>query len=216
MATKQFFHDIDLVKVGQLVDARIQNVSDGEESALASSLSGSNAGLVVYNTTTTTLKIWDGSEFKSVSSDIDGDIVFKGVINPTNLASKVSGAKKGFQFVADVAADLVIGGTTHTVEVGDVVLFTHDEGATVDATVFNRNIDAATTDVAGIVELATVAETSAGTAGDRAITPASFAGSQYAADRITQNREIDIGENDTDIAGLKTFTGEGTTLSSWY
>lgn len=212
MATKQFFHDIDLVKVGQLVDARIQNVSDAEESALASSLSGSNAGLVVYNTTTTTLKIWDGSAFRSVSSDIDGDIVFKGVINPTNLASKISGAKKGFQFVADVAADLVIGGTTHTVEVGDVVLFTHEEGATVDATVFNRNIDAATTDVAGIVELATVAETSAGTAGDRAITPASFAGSQYAAD-IAQNR-VDIDANDTDIAGLKTFTGEGTSLST--
>ena len=212
MATKQFFHDIDLVKVGQLVDARIQNVSDAEESALASSLSGSNAGLVVYNTTTTTLKIWDGSAFRSVSSDIDGDIVFKGVINPTNLASKISGAKKGFQFVADVAADLVIGGTTHTVEVGDVVLFTHEEGATVDATVFNRNIDAATTDVAGIVELATVAETSAGTAGDRAITPASFSGSQWAAD-IAQNR-VDIDANDTDIAGLKTFTGEGTSLST--
>lgn len=212
MATKQFFHDIDLVKVGQLVDARIQNVSDAEESALASSLSGSNAGLVVYNTTTTTLKIWDGSAFRSVSSDIDGDIVFKGVINPTNLASKISGAKKGFQFVADVAADLVIGGTTHTVEVGDVVLFTHEDGATEDATVFNRNIDAATTDVAGIVELATVAETSAGTAGDRAITPASFAGSQYAAD-IAQNR-VDIDANDTDIAGLKTFTGEGTSLST--
>ena len=212
MATKQFFHDIDLVKVGQLVDARIQNVSDAEESALASSLSGSNAGLVVYNTTTTTLKIWDGSAFRSVSSDIDGDIVFKGVINPTNLASKVSGAKKGFQFVADVAADLVIGGTTHTVEVGDVVLFTHEDGATEDATVFNRNIDAATTDVAGIVELATVAETSAGTAGDRAITPASFSGSQWAAD-IAQNR-VDIDANDTDIAGLKTFTGEGTSLST--
>ncbi|MDA7837539.1 hypothetical protein N9A42_00715 [bacterium] len=212
MATKQFFHDIDLVKVGQLVDARIQNVSDAEESALASSLSGSNAGLVVYNTTTATLKIWDGSAFRSVSSDIDGDIVFKGVINPTNLASKVSGAKKGFQFVADVAADLVIGGTTHTVEVGDVVLFTHEDGATEDATVFNRNIDAATTDVAGIVELATVAETSAGTAGDRAITPASFSGSQWAAD-IAQNR-VDIDANDADISGLKTFTGEGTSLST--
>lgn len=213
MATKQFFHDIDLVKVGQLVDARIQNVSDAEESALASSLSGSNAGLVVYNTTTTTLKIWDGSAFRSVSSDIDGDIVFKGVINPTNLASKISGAKKGFQFVVDVATDaLVIGGTSHEVEVGDVVLFTHEEGATVEATVFNRNIDAATVERAGIVELATVAETTDGTAGDRAITPASFRGSRWAND-IDQNR-VDIDANDAAIAGLKTFTGEGTSLST--
>ena len=69
----------------------------------------------------------------------------------------------------------------------DVVLFTHEEGATVDATVFNRNIDAATTDVAGIVELATVAETFCRySAGDRAITPASFAGSQYATDIAQQ------------------------------
>ena len=215
MATKQFFHDIDLVKIGQLVDARIQNVTDTEESALAAQLAGQSAGLVVYNTTVQTLKIWDGGTpgaFRSVSSDIDGDIVFKGVINPTNLASKVSGAKKGFQFVADVAADLVIGGTTHTVEVGDVVLFTHEEGATVEATVFNRNIDAATTDVAGIVELATVAETTDGTAGDRAITPASFRGSRWAND-IDQNR-VDIDANDAAIAGLKTFTGEGTSLST--
>ena len=210
MATKQFYHDIDLVKVGQLVDARIQNVSDAEESALAASLGGDNAGLVIYNTTTTTLKIWDGSEFKSVSSDIDGDIVFKGVINPTNLATKVAAAKKGHQFVADVAADLVIGGTTHTVEVGDVVLFVHEEGATEEVTVFNRNIDAATTDVAGIVELADVAETSAGTAGDRAITPASFAGSTWAT-RIGQ-AEADINANASEIDDLELFVGEGTSL----
>ena len=213
MAIKQFYHSIDLVKIGQLVDARFQNVTDTEEQALVDGgLSGENAGLVIYNTTTSTLKIWSGTEFRSVSSDIEGDIVFKGVINPTNLASKISDAKKGFQFVADVAADLVIGGTSHEVEVGDVVLFTHEEGATVEATVFNRNIDAATTDVAGIVELATVAETTDGTAGDRAITPASFRGSRWAND-IDQNR-VDIDANDAAIAGLKTFTGEGTSLST--
>ena len=34
MATKQFYHSIDLVKIGQLVDARFQNVTDTEEQAL--------------------------------------------------------------------------------------------------------------------------------------------------------------------------------------
>lgn len=211
MATKQFFHDIDLVKIGQLRDARIQNVTDAEESALASSLSGANAGLVVYNTSSTTLKIWDGSVFKSVSSDIDGDIVFKGTINPTNLAAKVAAAKKGHQFVADVAADLVIGGDTHTVEVGDVVLFTEDAGASVEATVFNRNIDAATTDQAGIVELATAAETSAGTSATHAITPASFSGSSWAT-RIS-DAELAITANASEIDDLEAFAGEGTPLS---
>lgn len=212
MATKQFFHDIDLVKIGQLRDARIQNVTDAEESALASSLSGANAGLVVYNTSSTTLKIWDGSVFKSVSSDIDGDIVFKGTINPTNLAAKVAAAKKGHQFVADVAADLVIGGDTHTVEVGDVVLFTEDAGASVEATVFNRNIDAATTDQAGIVELATVGETSAGTSATHAITPASFSGSSWAT-RIS-DAELAITANASEIDDLEAFAGEGTSLDT--
>jgi predicted nucleic acid-binding Zn-ribbon protein len=216
MATKQFFHDIDLVKVGQLVDARIQNVTDAEETALAGSLGGTNAGLVVYNTTTSTMKIWDGAEFKSVSSDIDGDIIFKGTINPTNLASKVSSAAKGHQFVADVAADLTIGSTTHEVEVGDIVLFTHDEGQTVEATVFNRNIDAASVDQAGIVELATADEVSGDENGvystTHAITPASFAGSQWASD-IAQNA-VDISANASEIDDLEAFVGEGTALST--
>jgi predicted nucleic acid-binding Zn-ribbon protein len=213
MATKQFFHDIDLVKVGQLVDARIQNVTDAEESALAAQIVGQSAGLVIYNTTTQTLKIWDGIDtFRSVSSDIDGDIVFQGTINPTNVAAKVAAAKKGHQFVVDVAGDLTIGSTTHTVEVGDIVLFTEDAGASVEATVFNRNIDAATTDQAGIVELATDAETSAGTSTTHAITPASFAGSQWAAD-IAQNT-VDIAANASEIDDLEAFVGEGTSLDT--
>ena len=216
MATKQFFHDIDLVKVGQLVDARIQNVTDAEESALAAQLAGQSAGLVVYNTTVETLKIWDGGTpgaFRSVSSDIDGDIIFKGTINPTNLASVVSSAKKGHQFVVDVADPaMVIGGTSHKVEVGDIVLFTHEEGATVEATVFNRNIDAATTDQAGIVELATDAETSAGTSTTHAITPASFAGSQWATDIATN--AVNISNNASEIDDLEAFVGEGTALDT--
>lgn len=213
MATKQFFHDIDLVKVGQLLDARIHNVTDAQESALAASIQNESPGLVVYNTTTQTLKIWDGIDtFRSVSSDIEGDIVFKGTINPTNLATKVAAAKKGHQFVADVAGDLTIGSTTHTVEVGDIVLFTEDAGASVEATVFNRNIDAATTDQAGIVELADVAETSAGTSTTHAITPASFAGSQWATDIATN--AVNISNNASEIDDLEAFVGEGTPLDT--
>lgn len=215
MATKQFFHDIDLVKVGQLVDARIQNVTDAEESALAAQIAGQSAGLVVYNTTVETLKIWDGGtpgSFRSVSSDIEGDIVFKGTINPTNLATKVAAAKKGHQFVADVQAQLTIGSTTHDVEVGDVVLFTEDAGANVEATVFNRNIDAASTEQAGIVELATDTEVTDGTRTDVAITPDAFAKSQFAAD-IAQNT-VDIAANASEIDDLEAFVGEGTSLDT--
>lgn len=212
MATKQFFHDIDLVKVGQLVDARIQNVTDAEESALAAQLVGQSTGLVVYNTTTQTLKIWDGIDtFRSVSSDIEGDIVFKGTINPTNLATKVAAAKKGHQFVVDVASDsLTIGSTTHSVEVGDIVLFTEDAGANVEATVFNRNIEGASTEQAGIVELATVDEVTQGTRTDVAITPDAFNRSQFAQDISTNTNNI--ATNTSQIEDLEDFVGEGTSL----
>ena len=107
---------------------------------------------------------------------------------------------------------MVIGGTSHKVEVGDIVLFTHEEGATVEATVFNRNIDAATTDQAGIVELATDAETSAGTSTTHAITPASFAGSQWATDIATN--AVNISNNASEIDDLEAFVGEGTALDT--
>jgi hypothetical protein len=212
MATKQFYHDIDLVKVGQLVDARIQNVTSAEASALAATLTPANTGLIIFDTTLQAIRIWDGTKFSSVSSDLDGDVVFKGVINPTNLATVVSTANKGHQFVADTAADLTIGSTTHTVEVGDIVLFVHDAGQPVEATVFNRNIDAATTDQAGIIEIALQSEVDSGVSTSLAITPATLAGSRLAAD-VAQNQQ-DISDNAADISSLQTFTGEGTALDT--
>lgn len=210
MATKQFYHDIDLVKVGQLVDARIQNVTSAEASALAAILTTANTGLVVFDTTLNTIRIWDGTAFNNVSSDIEGDVIFKGVINPTNVGS-VDKAN-GYQYVVDTAGTLTASGITFSpdaqVEVGDIVLFT----SATEATIFNRNIDAATTDAAGIVEIATQAEVDAGTDTSRVLTPATLAGSALAGD-VAQNQQ-DIADNATDIASLQTFTGEGTALTT--
>jgi hypothetical protein len=178
MATKQFYHDIDLVKVGQLVDARIQNVTSAEASALAAILTTANTGLVVFDTTLNTIRIWDGTAFNNVSSDIEGDVIFKGVINPTNVGSVDK--SNGYQYVVDTAGTLSASGITFSpdaqVEVGDIVLFT----SATEATIFNRNIDAATTDAAGIVEIATQAEVDAGTDTSRVLTPATLAGSALA------------------------------------
>ena len=141
MATKQFYHNIDLVKVGQLLDARIKNVTSAEKSTLAAQLGSGNKGLVIYDTDVSEMAIWDGVTFRQVSSDITGDVIFRGVINPTNSDTSSVEAVNGNQYVADTAGTLTKAGVTFApsadVEVGDIVLFT---GSTT-ATILQRNVD---------------------------------------------------------------------------
>ena len=206
MATKQFYHNIDLVKVGQLLDARIKNVTSAEKSTLAAQLGSGNKGLVIYDTDLSEMAIWDGVTFRQVSSDITGDVIFRGVINPTNANTASVEAVNGNQYVADTAGTLTKTGVTFSpsaeVEVGDIVLFT---GSTT-ATILQRNVDYATATVAGIVELATQAEVDAGTDVDRVITPATLAGSQLASDVAT---------NTTDIAAAEAKIGQDSPNGSY-
>ena len=206
MATKQFYHNIDLVKVGQLLDARIKNVTSAEKSTLAAQLGSGNKGLVIYDTDVSEMAIWDGVTFRQVSSDITGDVIFRGVINPTNSDTGSVESVNGNQYVADTAGTLTRTGVTFSpsadVEVGDIVLFT---GPTT-ATILQRNVDYATETVAGIIELATQAEVDAGTDVDRAITPATLAGSQLASDVAT---------NATDIAAAEAKIGQDSPNGSY-
>lgn len=203
MATKQFYHDIDLVKVGQLVNARIQNVTTAEKTTLGSELGADNVGLQVWDTDIGAPFIWDGSAWVRDALVVTGDVVFKGVINPTNVGSveKVN----GYQYVVDTAGDISSAGITFSpsavVEVGDVVLFT----SATEASVFQRNTELATETSQGIVELATQVEVDAGVDTSRVVTAATLAGSQLAAD---------VASNASDIASLQTFTGEGTALDT--
>ena len=206
MATKQFYHNIDLVKVGQLLDARIKNVTSAEKSTLAAQLGSGNKGLVIYDTDLSEMAIWDGVTFRQVSSDITGDVIFRGVINPTNSDTGSVEAVNGNQYVADTAGTLTKTGVTFSpsaeVEVGDIVLFT----SSTTATILQRNVDYATATVAGIVELATQAEVDAGTDVDRVITPATLAGSQLASDVAT---------NATDIAAAEAKIGQDSPNGSY-
>ena len=196
MASKKFYHDIDLVNVGQLVGARIQNVTTAEKTTLASSLGTGNKGLQVWDTDLDAPFIWSGAAWLRDALEVSGDIVYKGAINPTNADSvdKVS----GFQYVVDTAGTLTATGVTFSpsgvVEVGDVVLFTD----ATSATVLQRNNEQATETSLGIVELATQVEVDTGTDTIRVVTPATLAGSQLA----------------TDVSELDTFTGIGTTLDT--
>ena len=203
MATKKFYHDIDLVNVGQLIGARIQNVTTSEKTTLGNTLGTAHKGLQVWDTDLDAPFIWSGTAWLRDSLEVSGDIVYKGSINPTNADSveKVS----GYQYVVDTAGTLTATGVTFSpsgvVEVGDVVLFTD----ATTATVLQRNNEQATEASLGIVELATQVEVDAGTDAVRVITPATLAGSQLASD---------VSTNATDIGNLETFTGSGTALTT--
>ena len=50
MATKKFYHDIDMLNVGELKGARLQNITTSDKTTLASSLGSGNKGLQVWDT----------------------------------------------------------------------------------------------------------------------------------------------------------------------
>lgn len=144
MAVKQFYHDIDLLNVGQLVGARLQNVTSAQQSTLAGTLSVANKGLQIYNTELKRVFVYDGSAFVQQEVTIDGDIMFKGVIaNPSAPALEMV---VGYQYAVGANGTLAQAGVTFipsaTVHAGDQVLVV----SATEAYVINRNIDDARID----------------------------------------------------------------------
>lgn len=185
MAIKEFYHDIDLVKVGQLVNARFQNVTTAERNALAATLGAANTGLVVYDTDLKLQMNWDGTQFQTVSIELAGDVVFKGLIDaslPLDDAGQPQPVMpvSGYEYVVSVAGTLSLTGVTFSpnavVEVGDRVLFT----SATQAYVQQRNDVQATETVLGNVRLATQAEVNAGVDALEAVTSATLAGALIA------------------------------------
>lgn len=204
MATKKFLHDLDLQSVSQLKNARLQNITSTDLVTLAGTLGASNRGLVVYNTTDSSLYTWNGSSFDKYAVEVTGDIKFAGIINPTSSSTVVPEA--GDQYVVDTAGTLSTqsGLITYTpsanVEVGDVVLFT----TATTAIIMERNLEQATTTTLGTIRLSTQAEVDAGVVTDEAVTPATLHGyvdPEFAADRARlSTNETDIATNAADIA----------------
>jgi hypothetical protein len=165
MAEKLYYHDINLLDVGQLIRARSQNVDNTNMAALAATLGADNKGLFVYNTETKKNYTWDGVAFVADAIDMVGDVIFKGVItdltDPANVDPFI-----GHQYAIGTAGTLSITGVTFTpsavVEVGDQVLFT----SATEAYIFQRNDVEATETLLGNVRKATQSDVNSGTGQD--------------------------------------------------
>jgi len=178
MATKEFYHDIDLVKVGSLLNARFQNLDNTAMAALAATLSGANKGLTIYNTEQEKLFVWDGAEFDSVSGLVAGAMTFKGVV--AFDATEPVAPATGDTYIFSTAGTNTWEGST-VVEIGDSAIW--------NGTAWNflqANVVASSETVAGVIELATQTEVNTGTDPNRAVTPATLTGklSNYAAAKV--------------------------------
>lgn len=181
MAIKQFYHDIDLVKVGQLVNARKQNVTTAERNALAATLGVDNRGLFVYDITELAGYTWNGAKFVADAIELQGDVVFKGMIDASvplddPAQSQPVEPVSGHEYVVSVAGTLILTGVTFSpnavAEIGDRVLFTSDTQAYIQ----QSNYAQATETVLGNVRLATQAEVNAGLNAEKTVTPATLQG----------------------------------------
>lgn len=168
MASKLFYHDLDLVKVSEVLNFRIHNITTTDRTTLGGTLNTAHKGLTVYDTDLQGLYVWDGAAWDAVTSAVSGAMVFKGVV--AHNASEPGTPATGDFYVFNSAGSNTWEGTT-VVEAGDSVVY----DGTAWKFIQGNTIDASET-VKGVIELATSAETNTGSDTTRAVTPATLAG----------------------------------------
>lgn len=152
------------VNKNQLLQARAQNLTTAQITALAATLSAGDKGLFVYDTDLLKLFIWDGTTFVDQMPPAPQIGQYRGGVlhtdaEPINL---VSG-----DWVVFTSAGVVTNfGGTQTVQVGDWAIY---NGTTWD--ILQGNVDLATETTVGLTQLATSAEAIAGTNATKAVTP---------------------------------------------
>ncbi len=161
----------DYLKLGIIKDALANPLTTAQITTLSSTLGATHKGLFVYDHELSVLKIWNGSAFAANPVTQSG-LTPKGNVafNATEPATPVLGDL----YVFTNAGTNTWEGST-VVQAGDQVYW--------DGTIWQfiqGNVISSSTSVAGIVQLATDAETNTGTDTTRAITPANLAANQAA------------------------------------
>lgn len=222
MTDKQFYHNLDGLGVAQLKGLRIQNVADAAAQTViettgnnSAALGLGNIGYPIYRVDLKQLALWDGTEFVFQAVNIDGDVVFKGLLD-ASIAIDDAGQPQtiepvaGYQYVVSVAGTFDAGATgvtlagNQSLEVGDIVLFT----STTEAYAIQRNDVYATETVEGNIRLATQTEVNDGTVTDEAVTPATLQGKlegQFYTRQYTETLDLtgsDVADTVTHNLGL--------------
>lgn len=120
MAEKLIYHDINLVRVSELKEARLHNITTADRTTLGGSLGGTNTGLVVYDTDLDTLYIWDGSAWDAVGTTISGAMTLKGIV-AHNAAEPGTPATGDFYIFNSAGSNTW--NTDEAVEAGDMVIW---------------------------------------------------------------------------------------------
>lgn len=162
------YHNLDLVAVSELKNARIHNVTNATRGTLGGTLGGTNVGLMVFDTDDDSPYFWDGSDWASVGASINGAMVLRGVV--AFGATEPVAPEVGDFYVFNTAGTNTWEGST-VVEIGDSVVW---DGTTWQF--IQTNITNASETNAGVIELATQTEVNVGTDTDRAVTPATLSG----------------------------------------
>lgn len=177
MAIKKFYHDTDHLNVGQLIGTRVQNISTADRTTLGGTLGAVNRGLHVYDTDLLMAFYWTGAAWSPVAIQIEGDVIFRGVLLAATYGTDPDHMVSGSLYKAGEAGTLTFPGVTTyvpsaVVEPGDEIMFTAPD----TVYVVQKNDEQATETVLGNVRLATQAEANTGTNDTAAITPETLQG----------------------------------------
>lgn len=179
MASKKFFVDIDLQKQ-QLRQVRIENVVN------ASGVSTPVSGQMVFDTTRSRMAFYNGTSWEFLNQVAVDTINYKGAIAHNG---SVSNPDIGDMYIFNSAGTATnFGGAV--VQVGDFAIF---NGTGWD--IIQGNVVSASETTAGIVRLATSAETITGTANDLATSPADITAWAGQSNKTVVRKRVYVGES---------------------
>lgn len=161
MAAKKYFVDINLNK-NQITEFSLENRNSNPNSPVA--------GEIYFHTTEKKVKFYDGTSWQSLGEIAANYVVYKGTLAHT--ASVPASPRSGDLYIFTSAGTATNFGSP-VVEVGDFIIY---NGSGWDVIQKNLDLQTATENSTGLVELATQNETNTGTDTGRVITPATLDG----------------------------------------
>jgi hypothetical protein len=178
MAAKKFFVDLDLQKQS-LKNAKLENVA-------VSGVSSPATGQVAFDTASSKMAFYNGSSWEVVGQLAVDTVNYKGGVAASGT---VSNPDSGDMYIFTEAGTATnFGGSV--VQAGDFAIY---DGSKWD--VIQKNVEAASTTVAGYVELADNDETITGTDSTRAVTPASLKAFQDQENKTLVRKRVYTGQN---------------------